>query len=132
LALLLVSAKFAETVDQATIVLDLVGDNSLAILKISYREIVSRTLTQSIGNFAFEPCMPPNRRWLLAPWFSPTRRIHAEKNGLSKGSFDMDRGRVGTPSVRTPWVWKNNPKRPTSIEVKLPISDDREMCLNAL
>jgi hypothetical protein len=140
LALLLVSAKFAETVDQATIVLDLVGDNSLAILKISYREIVSRTLTQSIGNFAFESRVSPLQigDGCLRHGSLQHSRIHAEKNVKKQRLFDMDQGAGWDAEAQADALGcgRTTQKRPQfSIEVKLSRSErlsDRDSFLNAL
>jgi hypothetical protein len=124
LAFLLVSAKFAETVDQATIVLDLVGDNSLAILKISYRQIVSRTLTQGIGNFAFESRVSPLQigNGCLRHGSLQHSRIHAEKNVKKQRLFDMDQGAGETPKrKRTPSGVEEQPKNVRNSALKKPL-----------
>jgi hypothetical protein len=62
--------------------LDLVGDNQLAVLKIRDRQIVSRTLTPSIRNCAFESRVSPLQigNGCLRHGPLPYSRIYVEKN----------------------------------------------------
>jgi hypothetical protein len=75
-------ASLAERFGQAKIVLDLVADNQLAVLKISDRQIVSRTLAQSIRNCAFESRVSPLQigNGCLRHGSLPYSRIYVEKN----------------------------------------------------
>ena len=75
-------AWLAETFGQAKIVLDLVADNQFAVLKISDRQIVSRTPTQSIRNCAFESRVSPLQigNGCLRHGSLPYSRIYVEKN----------------------------------------------------
>ena len=53
------SGEFTETFDQAAVMMNLIGDNRLAMLEVGNRHIVSRALMQGVGYFFFENDIPP-------------------------------------------------------------------------
>jgi hypothetical protein len=85
------AGELAETLDKATIMLDLVGDNQLAALKVSNRQIVSRALVQSVRYLFFESQVSPfqvgNGR--LRHDYSPAQSHlqHASEREIAKTSL---------------------------------------------
>jgi hypothetical protein len=99
----------ADKFHQAAIVLDLFGDNQLAVYEVSYRHMIGRAAFQGILYFAFEIRVPPfqvHDGWLRHDTLQYRGIVVGNRNNKNGGDVDQ---------ASTNWggrlqVWENNPE----------------------
>jgi hypothetical protein len=116
----------ADKFHQAAIVLDLFGNNQLAVYEVSNRHMIGRAAFQGILYFVFEIRVPPfqvHDGWLRHDTLQYRGVFVGIRNNKNGGDVDQGINELGG----RPQVWENNPEASAYCIEKLS-APQREPC----